>query len=166
MANNLWVTTLAGLEVARSETWGTSAERAADYRAASPEPMANCPQTVLEPMLLVAAREMGADIRFGWEFASLAQDQDGLSRGRRASDPRRHGGGSPSRRRVGLGSGCDHEFAWWPGLEALPGLADVIQPCVLQVQGELPVDGVTHQLRVGGTAHLGGRGGLAVTHER
>jgi 2,4-dichlorophenol 6-monooxygenase len=79
MASNLWVTTLAGLEVARSETWGTSAERAADYRAASPEPMANCPQTVLEPMLLGAARDMGADIRFGWEFTSLAQDQDGVT---------------------------------------------------------------------------------------
>ncbi len=79
MANNLWVTTLADLEVARSETWGTSAERAADYRAASPEPMANCPQTVLEPMLLAAARDMGADIRFGWEFASLVQDQDGVT---------------------------------------------------------------------------------------
>ena len=25
---------------------------------------------------------------------------------------------------------------------------------------------MTHQLRVGGTAHLGGRAGLAVTHER
>jgi 2,4-dichlorophenol 6-monooxygenase len=79
MASNLWVTTLAGLEVARSETWGTSAERAADYRAASPEPMANCPQTVLEPMLLTAARDMGADIRFGWEFLHLAQDQDGVT---------------------------------------------------------------------------------------
>src|SRR5258708_4248412 len=79
MANNLWVTTLAGLEVARSETWGTSAERAADYRTASPEPMANCPQTVLEPMLLAAARDLGADIRFGWEFSSLAQDQDGVT---------------------------------------------------------------------------------------
>src|ERR1700722_6175991 len=79
MANNLWVTTLAGLEVARSETWGTSAERAADYRAASPEPMANCPQTVLEPMLLAATRDMGADIRFGWEFIHLAQDQDGVT---------------------------------------------------------------------------------------
>src|ERR1700745_4408607 len=62
MANNLWVTTLAGLEVARSETWGTSAERAADYRTASPEPMANCPQTVLEPMLLGAARDIGAQL--------------------------------------------------------------------------------------------------------
>src|ERR1700761_3154133 len=82
MASNLWVTTLADLEVARSETWGTSAERAADYRAASPEPMANCPQTVLEPMLLAAARDMGADIadiRFGWEFASLEQHPDGVT---------------------------------------------------------------------------------------
>ena len=79
MANNLWVTTLAGLEVARSETWGTSAERAADYRMASPEPMANCPQTVLEPMLLGAARDIGADIRFGWEFTSLAQDPEGVT---------------------------------------------------------------------------------------
>jgi 2,4-dichlorophenol 6-monooxygenase len=79
MANNLWVTTLAGLEVARSETWGTSAVRAADYRMASPEPMANCPQTVLEPMLLAAARDAGADIRFGWEFISLAQDQEGVT---------------------------------------------------------------------------------------
>ena len=79
MANNLWVTTLAGPEVARSETWGTSAERAADYRMASPEPMANCPQTVLEPMLLAAARDRGADIRFGWEFISLTQDRDGVT---------------------------------------------------------------------------------------
>jgi 2,4-dichlorophenol 6-monooxygenase len=79
MASNLWVTTLAGLEVARSETWGTSAERAADYRTASPEPMANCPQTVLEPMLLGAARDLGADIRFGWEFTSLAEDPDGVT---------------------------------------------------------------------------------------
>src|SRR5580693_9876324 len=79
MADNLWVTTLAGLEVARSETWGTSAERAADYRMASPEPMANCPQTVLEPMLLGAARDTGADIRFGWEFISLVPDQGGVT---------------------------------------------------------------------------------------
>jgi 2,4-dichlorophenol 6-monooxygenase len=86
MANNLWVTTLAGLEVARSETWGTSAERAADYRAASPESMANCPQTVLEPMLLTAARDLGADIRFGWEFISLAPDQDGVTSVIRARD--------------------------------------------------------------------------------
>src|SRR6201982_1459847 len=86
MANNLWVTTLAGLEVARSETWGTSAERAADYRTASPEPMANCPQTVLEPMLLGAARDMGADLRVGWGFVSLAHDKDGVTSVSRQGD--------------------------------------------------------------------------------
>src|ERR1700753_4173516 len=65
MASNLWVTTLAGLEVAGSEAWGTSADGAADYRVASREPMATCPQTVLEPMLLGAARDAGAEVRFG-----------------------------------------------------------------------------------------------------
>lgn len=74
MSNNLWVTTLADREVARSETWGTGADRMAEYRTASPEPMANCPQTVLEPMLLAAARDAGSDIRFGQEFVSLEQD--------------------------------------------------------------------------------------------
>ena len=67
---------------------------------------------------------------------------------------------------MGWGSGCSPQFAWRPRLEVLPGLADVIQPCLLQVQGEFPVGGVMHQLRVGGTAHLGGRGGQPVTHER
>jgi 2,4-dichlorophenol 6-monooxygenase len=79
MSNNLWVTTLADREVARSETWGTAADRAGEYLAASPEPMANCPQTVLEPLLLEAAREAGADIRFEVEFAGLDQDSGGVT---------------------------------------------------------------------------------------
>src|SRR5260370_25778323 len=37
MANNLWVTTLAGPEGARVWTWGTRAARAAEDRKASPE---------------------------------------------------------------------------------------------------------------------------------
>src|SRR6201994_3786647 len=36
MRNNLWVTSLAGREVARTETWGTSPERAGEYESASP----------------------------------------------------------------------------------------------------------------------------------
>jgi len=48
MTNNLWYTTLADPEVARSETWGGGPDRAAEYFLASPEPMANCAQTVLE----------------------------------------------------------------------------------------------------------------------
>src|ERR1700678_848431 len=79
MAANLWVTTLRAREAAGAETWGTSAGRAASYRMASPEPMANCPQTVLEPMRRAAARDLGADIRFGWEFSELTSDQDGVT---------------------------------------------------------------------------------------
>jgi 2,4-dichlorophenol 6-monooxygenase len=79
MTNNLWYTTLADPEVARSQTWGTGPDRAAEYFLSSPEPMANCPQTVLEPMLLGAAREAGADIEFQTEFVELRQDGDGVT---------------------------------------------------------------------------------------
>ncbi|HEY2704072.1 MAG TPA: FAD-dependent monooxygenase [Candidatus Dormibacteraeota bacterium] len=80
MANNVWHTSLAGQEVARLHAWGSSPDRAADYRRASPCPMVNCPQTVLEPVLLEAARERPeADIRFGHEFLSFAQDADGVT---------------------------------------------------------------------------------------
>ena len=78
MTNNLWYTTLADPEVARSQTWGTGPDRAAEYFLSSPEPMANCAQTVLEPMLLGAAREAGADIEFQTEFIELHQDTDGV----------------------------------------------------------------------------------------
>ena len=78
MTNNLWYTTLADPEVARSQTWGTGPERAAEYFLSSPEPMANCAQTVLEPMLLGAAREAGADIEFQTEFVELRQDADAV----------------------------------------------------------------------------------------
>jgi len=80
MANNVWHTSLAGLEVARLHAWGSGPDRAADYRRASPCPMVNCPQTVLEPVLLEAAREWPeADSRFGHEFLSFAQDADGIT---------------------------------------------------------------------------------------
>ena len=79
MRNNLWVTSLAGREVARSETWGTAPDRAGDYAAASPVPMANCPQTVLEPLLLDAALEAGADIRFQHVFESAEADDEDVT---------------------------------------------------------------------------------------
>src|SRR6478752_1934682 len=79
MTNNLWYTTLADPEVARSETWGGGPDRAGEYFLASPEPMANCAQTVLEPLLLAAARDAGADIEFQTEFVELHQDGDGVT---------------------------------------------------------------------------------------
>ena len=80
MANNVWHTSLAGLEVARLHAWGSGPERATDYQQASPCPMVNCPQTLLEPVLAEAAREWPeADVRFGHEFASFVQDADGVT---------------------------------------------------------------------------------------
>jgi 2,4-dichlorophenol 6-monooxygenase len=80
MSNNVWATSLAGLEVARLQTWGTSPERAADYHKASPSPMTNCPQTVLEPILLQAIQESAiTDVRFGHEFHRLDRDDDGVT---------------------------------------------------------------------------------------
>ncbi len=76
MRNNLWVTSLAGREVARLDAWGTGADRAADYASSSPSPMANCAQTVFEPMLLKVARRSGADLRFGHEFLGYERDGD------------------------------------------------------------------------------------------
>jgi 2,4-dichlorophenol 6-monooxygenase len=79
MRNNLWVTSLAGQEIVRSETWGTSPRRVGEYRAASPCPMANCPQTVFEPMLVDAIRDAGSDVRFRHELETLTQDENGVS---------------------------------------------------------------------------------------
>jgi 2,4-dichlorophenol 6-monooxygenase len=74
MRNNLWVTSLAGREVARLDAWGTGADRRDDYAASSPSPMANCAQTVFEPMLFDVARRSGADLRFGHEFLGYERD--------------------------------------------------------------------------------------------
>jgi 2,4-dichlorophenol 6-monooxygenase len=76
MRNNLWVTSLTGREIARREAWGTGVNRSRDYEAASPSPMANCPQTVLEPILRDAAQAAGGDVRFGHEFRGFQQDAD------------------------------------------------------------------------------------------
>jgi 2,4-dichlorophenol 6-monooxygenase len=58
MTNNLWYTTLADPEVARSETWGGGPDRAAPY---------------------FLAREAGADIEFQTEFVELHQHADGVT---------------------------------------------------------------------------------------
>ena len=71
--------------------------------ATSPEPMANCAQTVLEPMLLAAAREAGADIEFQTEFVELHQDADGVTsviRDRVTGETRKVGS------RYVIGAGC------------------------------------------------------------
>lgn len=79
MRNNLWVISLAGEEILRSEGWGTSDRVVGEYRDSSPCLMANCPQIVFEPMLVDAIHDAGGDLRFRHELESLEQDTDGVT---------------------------------------------------------------------------------------
>ncbi len=79
MSNNVWATSFAGTEIARLQTWGTSPERRADYELASPSEMCNAPQHLLEPVLLTAARERGAEFMFSTELIGISQDADGVT---------------------------------------------------------------------------------------
>ena len=74
--NNLLVTSLAGMEIARYKSYGTPAERLSDYATASPCPPINAPQHVMEPVLLEAARERGAEVLFYNELVSITQTDD------------------------------------------------------------------------------------------
>ncbi|MCI9889531.1 FAD-dependent monooxygenase [Micrococcales bacterium 31B] len=74
MGHNVWATSFAGDEIARLMTWGSGIERGADYALASPSEMCNIPQHVMEPVLLDAALERGAEIRFSTELIDITQD--------------------------------------------------------------------------------------------
>lgn len=75
MGNNVWATSFAGREIARLMTWGSGPARKGEYDAASPSSMCNAPQHLLEPVILKAARDCGADIRFSTELVSIEQDE-------------------------------------------------------------------------------------------
>jgi 2,4-dichlorophenol 6-monooxygenase len=75
MGNNVWATSFAGEEIARLKTWGSGIERRTDYEAASPSRMWNIPQHILEPIILEAARERAADVRFSTELVHITQDE-------------------------------------------------------------------------------------------
>jgi putative polyketide hydroxylase len=74
----LWVETLAGRE-ARRVPMEASAEQADKIAQISPTNWSGCAQDDLEPILLGEARKHGADVRFGAELVSLAQDDAGVT---------------------------------------------------------------------------------------
>ena len=76
MGNNVSATSFAGREIARLKSWGSGTSRHADYAAASPAAMCNIPQHILEPILLEAAQEYGAEVRFSTEAIEVSQDSD------------------------------------------------------------------------------------------
>ncbi|MGA5538002.1 FAD-dependent monooxygenase [Mycolicibacterium nivoides] len=77
--DNVWVTSLAGRELARRRTWGTRADRKGDYEAASPCSMVNIGQHLLEPIIHRRAVALGADVRFLNELVEIAEDTSGVT---------------------------------------------------------------------------------------
>src|SRR5260370_11883667 len=51
----------------------------ADYTLASPSGICDCPQTLMEPILLSHAAARGSRVRFDTEYLSLEQDADGVT---------------------------------------------------------------------------------------
>ena len=74
--HNVMATSFAGTEIFRYRSYGTAPNRLSDYAAASPCEMLNAPQHVLEPVLLAAAVEQGADVRFFHELVEIEQSDD------------------------------------------------------------------------------------------
>jgi len=79
MGNTTFCTSLAGEELGRIPSWGTDTARHADYELQSPCTMLDAPQTITEPILVEAAQERGAQIRFDTEYLSHTQDETGVT---------------------------------------------------------------------------------------
>jgi 2,4-dichlorophenol 6-monooxygenase len=79
MANNVWATSLAGQELGRLLAWGNHRDRRAEYADASPSPMANVPQHLMEPILLRHAVAAGSRVRFCTELLGFEQDAEGVT---------------------------------------------------------------------------------------
>ena len=74
---NVQATSMVGPEIFRYTSYGTG-RRLSDYLAASPCEPWHAPQHELEPVLLAAAMEQGADIRFSHELVEIEQSEDGV----------------------------------------------------------------------------------------
>ena len=70
IGDTVFCTSIAGEEIGRIHTWGTSPAREADYRLASPCLTVDIPQTYLEPILVRNATVRGTQTRFSTEYLS------------------------------------------------------------------------------------------------
>ena len=77
LGNNVLATSFTGLELFRYASYGTGS-RMADYALASPSEQYSVGQHLFEPVLLEAAVERGADIRFSHELVSIKQTAEAV----------------------------------------------------------------------------------------
>src|SRR4051795_92627 len=74
VGDTVFCTSIAGEEIGRILTWGTSPAREADYQQASPSLICDIPQTYLEPILVKNATARGTQSRFSTEYLGHTQD--------------------------------------------------------------------------------------------
>lgn len=79
MGNNVFCLSLAGEELGRMQSWGTSPESKARHLRASPCEMNDLPQTFMEPILFSTACKRGTQARMSTEYLSHVQDADGVT---------------------------------------------------------------------------------------
>lgn len=79
MGNNVFCVSLAGEELGRMQSWGTSPESKARHLRASPCEMNDLPQTFMEPILFGTACKRGTQARMSTEYLSHVQDAEGVT---------------------------------------------------------------------------------------
>ena len=79
MGNNVFCVSLAGEELGRMQSWGTSPLSKAEHLMSSPCEMNDLPQTFMEPILFTAACKRGAQARMSTEYLSHTQDAEGVT---------------------------------------------------------------------------------------
>jgi 2,4-dichlorophenol 6-monooxygenase len=79
MGNNVFCVSLAGEELGRMQSWGTSPEMKAEHLRSSPCEMNDLPQTFMEPILFKTACARGAQARMSVEYLAHVQDAGGVT---------------------------------------------------------------------------------------
>lgn len=79
MGNNVFCESLAGEEIGRMHSWGTSPLSKAEHLMSSPSLMNDLPQTFMEPLLFKTACKHGTQARMSTEYISHVQDADGVT---------------------------------------------------------------------------------------
>lgn len=78
MAHTSWLHSLTGREYGRLWSWGNDPARKGEYESCSPCSMSDLPQSVLEPVLVSAGKELGVEYWFNTEFISFKQEDDSV----------------------------------------------------------------------------------------
>ncbi|KAF5020982.1 hypothetical protein F66182_6994 [Fusarium sp. NRRL 66182] len=73
LGSGVMTTSLTGTEVGRYRCYGAGDHQLSDFTVSSPCEMQNSPQHLLEPVLLIKARESGAQVRFNHELIGIDQ---------------------------------------------------------------------------------------------